>query len=217
VIKMNWIKFGAISGIGAIIISFLFSFINAIFGFTLLAYFISFISTIGVAFFYFGFFVVGKKYKKSLLKTFSIYFIIITIVFSLASVVLLSNFQSKIVNLQEYGKDYEELLDTYGSVENIPKKVLEERYGTEILEDSYAILKYLVIGYFVFFFLYGIPKIFFGIGLLKLGKKVRYSKVTGILDIVGGATTIIFIGYFVLLVAWIFELILLFSESRKLR
>ncbi len=53
------------------------------------------------------------------------------------------------------------------------------------------------------------------LAFLKLGKNVEYSNLAGILEIVGGATVFIGIGFLVLVVAFVFEIIILFNESKK--
>ena len=58
-------------------------------------------------------------------------------------------------------------------------------------------------------------QIFFGMGLLKVKDRVKYAKPSGILEIIAGATLIIFIGSLITFVAQIFELIMLFSLSKK--
>lgn len=61
----------------------------------------------------------------------------------------------------------------------------------------------------------GTFSVLFGIGLLKLRDKVQYARVSGILEIVAGATYIILIGFLVRLVATVFEIALLFKASEK--
>ena len=61
-----------------------------------------------------------------------------------------------------------------------------------------------------------ILSILFGIGLIQIRKKVKYAKVAGILELVGGATLILLgLGLLPMFVAYIFELIILYSESKK--
>ena len=98
--------------------------------------------------------------------------------------------------------------ETYGGVENIPEEVLKEEFSGEYESLGMSLLIVFVIFYLGFIFLYGVPSILFGIGLLKLRGKVENAHVTGILNIVGGATVFIFIGFLVLAVAYIFEIIL---------
>ena len=54
-----------------------------------------------------------------------------------------------------------------------------------------------------------------GVALLKLKGKVSLAETAGILEIIGGATLIIFIGIFVLLAAYIVEIIMFFKASKK--
>ncbi|MBT3397385.1 hypothetical protein HOA55_00045 [archaeon] len=57
--------------------------------------------------------------------------------------------------------------------------------------------------------------IIFGIGVMKLGDKVPFAKVTGILNIIGWSTLIIGVGVLVLIVAYVFEIILLFKVGKS--
>ena len=77
-------------------------------------------------------------------------------------------------------------------------------------------LNFQFISYIIYAIVIGIQSIFFGIALIKLHDKVRYSKVAGILNIIGGATMLIEIGNFVMIAAMILEIILLFESSSKL-
>jgi len=61
----------------------------------------------------------------------------------------------------------------------------------------------------------GVLSILHGIALLKVGKKINYSKPAGVLNIVAGATMIIFVGYMVMIAAIILEILLLFEASKK--
>lgn len=151
-----------------------------------------------------------------MLKCFSVYFMVVAVImmlFSLFSVPYLVNFVSYTQNFEEVEDKLEELTEKYGE-DNIPEEELNKVFdGSE--EIFLKIGLWLVAFYVLFFFFYGIPSIFFGVGLLKLGKDVELSKAAGVLNIVGGATTIIFVGVIVLFVAFILEMIILFKESEK--
>ena len=61
----------------------------------------------------------------------------------------------------------------------------------------------------------GVFSILFGLGVKNLGGAVDYSRPVGILNVIAGATYLILIGYFVKLVAFVFEIALLFKASGK--
>jgi len=77
------------------------------------------------------------------------------------------------------------------------------------------------IGYFIRTFLiftitYGIYSILKGIGLIKIRKKAKYAKYAGIFNIIAGATYFIFIGFLILIVARIIEILMFIKASEKL-
>jgi len=72
---------------------------------------------------------------------------------------------------------------------------------TSPITDSYIMMFLLII--------------LFGIGIKKLGNKIKYSRITGILYIISGATMIILIGFILVLVANFYSIALLFNESKK--
>jgi hypothetical protein len=79
---------------------------------------------------------------------------------------------------------------------------------------STILLGFLVVWVVIAIFM-GAYSILFGIGLLKIKDKVKYARVSGILEIIAGATYIILIGIVVELVAYIFEIVMMFKASKK--
>src|SRR3989338_5795580 len=138
--------------------------------------------------YYYGFFVIGKKYNNKLLKVMTVYFMLFVVLSGLPftlylkSLILsimplyseeISSFESKIQSLEE----------KYGGIDNMPEDVLKKELQPTIdkltlsleplIRDVLKILVFLHIGFFV---LYGIPKIFFGIGLIKLRSEEHTSE-----------------------------------------
>lgn len=74
---------------------------------------------------------------------------------------------------------------------------------------------FLASSYIITSIIAGVGAILFGIGLLKLNKKIKYAKVAGILDIIAGFTMILFIGYTLSFIAVIFEMLMLFNASKR--
>ena len=213
----NWVKIAGISGIVIIALSVIIGLLSSLIGpLLILSFLASLLTSAAAVFFFYGFFVIGKRYKKNLLKVMSIYFIIIVIIGFLAYIPLISymsGFQSSFSEMQQVEENLLQLEEHYGGMENDPEDVLAQEIGGYFGE----ILIFLVALYIISVLFYGIPSILFGVGILKLGGKVRYSKATGILNIVGGATSIILIGFIVLGVASIFEIVLLFGEADKFK
>lgn len=73
-----------------------------------------------------------------------------------------------------------------------------------------------MVTWILFSFIFGVFSILFGIGVKKLGPGVEYSKASGVLNIVAGITYVVIIGYFVKIVAFVFEIALLFKSSGKI-
>ena len=71
--------------------------------------------------------------------------------------------------------------------------------------------------YKIIYLIFYIPSIIlFGISLLSLKDKVYLSKTTGILYIIGGATSILLVGVFIVIVADISAMVMFFRASQKL-
>lgn len=200
---------------------------------TILSFFIGFLNTTPIfiikytilaicsVLFFYGFFAVGRKYKVNSLKVVSIYFIIYSIISSILLIYASFYINEKLTAFfqdTQLEETLQQLNKTYGGVENIPEDVLKQELQPKI--DQFKILipkifKAFILFMIIHFLLYGLPTMLFGISLLKLKNKVKYSKNTGVLNIIGGITTIILIGYLLLLIAFIFEIIMLFQESKK--
>ncbi len=216
---MNKIKFAAWSGVTFIAITVISSLINSLFGIGVWSYILTVVGSVFTFGFTYGFFILGKKYKQSWVKGFAVYFMILTVMTMILSIVLLPYLQevtSRTSNFEQISEKITALSEQYGGEENIP----QEEFANAMEEYSDAMVffaKLLFAVYILYFVFYGIPGIFFGVGLLKLDKKVKFSKAAGILNIVGGATIIVLIGGLVLAAAKILELIVLFKESEKVK
>lgn len=186
----KWFKIAAISGILFLILPIIFSFFS---GASSIISFILFLIVVIVSFFfYWGFVLLGKKYDSRLLKIISWIFIILLVLFLI---------------LQIIG------LFSPGFLENFLPK---QNVSSGDIQDLAGALVGILLGVLIFaIILLIILGILFGIGLMKLKEKVAYAKAAGILNIIGSATLIIGVGVLVLFVAKIFEIILLFKESKK--
>ena len=161
--------------------------------------------------FTFGFYALGKKYNKTLPKVISILIIIFMLVSYFVGLFIVSPTSVDISNIvrdkaTSLGLDLNNLGDS--QIQTLGSALLSEPgFMTLVLGLLGLLLLYLVV--------YGILSIFLGISLIKLRKDVKYAKVAGILEIVGGATLIILIGFIPLFIALVYELIILFKESKK--
>ena len=94
----------------------------------------------------------------------------------------------------------------------------QESLGLALMQNQeFLSIVWMIVGLFAsYFIVWIILSILFGVALIKLKDKVVYSKIAGILEIVGAATLIVFgLGALVLIVAFVYELIILYKESRK--
>ncbi len=222
--KQDRIKFAAWSGVAMFVISlFSSTFGLLILGLGAWSYvFIvpfSVLSSAAAMGFFYGFVILGEKYKNKLVKGLATYFIVLTAIGLILSIITIPYLQGLVTyteDFKELGEEMEALRDQYGGRENIPQEELEE-ITSQLTDLGLTVLKWFLIFWVLFFVLWGIPYIFLGIGLLKLGKNVELSKAAGIMNIIGGALMIIFIGSFLIAVAFILEIIILFKESKKIK
>ena len=150
--------------------------------------------------FYHGFFIMGRRYNADFLKGVSVYLMFFCILMLLVSIPLIFYAKNTYSSFDVKGarEKLEKINITYGGWENVPREVMETEFKN-IFSPLLWVIGLMIIFYIFLFLFYGIPKILFGAGLLKIGKKVEYARITGILNIVAGATMIIFIGYFIFL------------------
>jgi len=190
----KWLKLAGISGILFAVFLIISSLISS-FSETVSFIFII-MAMISSIFFFYGFVVLGKKYDKRLIKIVSWIFIILIVLFML--------FQ--IINLISPG--------LFGDLFAKPS-VVEIGTASEALDVLTGTLLIVLILFLFVLLITIILGILFGVGLIKLKDNVEYAKTTGILLIIGYSTLIIGIGVLVLIVAYIFEILLLFKASRK--
>lgn len=159
-------------------------------------------------FFTYAFVILGKKFKSKLLVVMSWIFIVIMIM------ILISSILGSVVDLISKVS----AADVSQNIEGLLTQVQPNNpdlLGNLTPEEEKLVATALIISWVVISIILGILFILFGIGLLKLGKNVKYAKACGILNIVAGATYIIFIGFAVELAAFIVGVILLFNAAKK--
>ena len=176
-------------------------------------------SLIITSLFTYGFYILGIKYNRGFLKICSLLLIIFFIVSSILSIFFLnplimglvadlesltsSTAESQGIDTATMTNEQSETLNTalLGAIQANP----------EMIKQTFILLGYLGVLLLIFLVL----TVLFYSGMIGLGKQVRYAKLAGIFGIVGLFTAIIFVGLFLLIAAYIFKIIILFSESKK--
>jgi hypothetical protein len=203
------------AGLSAIILVII-SIFNLVFGFalglagaqkvlvTVINLIFSIAALVFAAFFYWGFIVMGKKFKGKLLQVMAwIGFVMIILAFIFSFFIGIISLFSQSVSASE--------LTSFAS------SAFNETAGFQEFFQGSAV-NLLIIFLMIFIFLVLIMSaytILWGVGILKLQHKLDYARTTGILNIVAGATYIILIGFLIHIVAYIFEILLLFEASKK--
>jgi len=166
--------------------------------------------------FFFGFYKIGNRYNSKILKIVSVLIILFYVV---SLIVQYSYFQQVSAEL---GQIY--LAKATGLVSSLPANATEEQANQafsslfqillqdEAFVEGARIILFLFIAYSL---ILGILTILVGVALIRLKEKIHLARQTGILLIVGVLTSIIIVGLFVLLVAFIMQIMMLFRESSK--
>ncbi|MFH1290785.1 MAG: hypothetical protein ABIH92_05260 [Nanoarchaeota archaeon] len=161
---------------------------------TVAAIFVTLIGGVLGAFFLYGFVVLGKRFKNTLLVVMAW----IGIVFAILSI-----FMGLIGNVVS-------LVQPVSAQDEISVDGLEDIDEAAVMMIMFFLIVWVLIAVVI-----GVYTILFGVAILRLKDKVCYSKPAGILNIVAGATYVIFVGFLVRLVAFIFEIMLMFNASEK--
>jgi len=172
-----------------------------------------------VFYFFYGFFVIGRRYGK-FLKIISALIILIFLGYCLLNLFSPYFFgKDLMLKLDEKANSvgFDSAVEFFNYINtNINTNQVEVQEYTDfmvremiplILPILIVFLSYLLMAFILF--------ILFGVGLIKIGNDVKYARVAGILAVIGICTMIILIGIFVWLVAYVFMLIILLKESRK--
>jgi len=164
----------------------------------------------GILFTY-GFIVLANKFDATLLKVMAwigivIYFIflfliVIGLVFSLVGLSVPSLSPEIIGPMDDLSSEF----DFEGG--DLDGEDFEEFLG--------QIIVFVIILWLIIIIPLSIYVILFGVGLLKLKDDVPLAKAAGILNIISGATLIIFIGFFIAIAAYIVEVVMMFKASEK--
>lgn len=160
-----------------------------------------------------GFYVIGKRYENKLLKIVSILTIAFVIIFYIVFSIYMTPALVKMASISaKSAVDY-----NFTDLNNLNQEQ-QELFGSVLLQnpDFISAMRIVVVNSATYFISWIVLSILFGVALIKLRDRVVYSKIAGILQIIGAATLIIFgLGAIVLLAAYIYEFIILYRESKK--
>jgi hypothetical protein len=174
-------------------------------------------SMIASFFIYYAFYELGKRYDNKFLTVISIVIIVASILASLFFISGPMIFSEQITNMQNLSANANQTLYDISintSLSDEQKNELVKPVVGEIFSNLVPF--FIVIGSILFCVF--VLTILFGVGLIKLGDKVEYAKLAGILNIVGACTIILFgLGLIVLFVSFIFEVIILFGQAKKFK
>lgn len=210
------LKTSAICGILVFVVSILGSIMNQFFvGSSFLSVYSiaqSILINVLLIFFIYGFYVLGKIYNNKFLRVMSVLIIISVIIFYLTSLFLISPAANNLTNLMQQkasslGLDMNTMGDTQAQA--FAQALLDDTSFSTLMNSLISPLLLCVLMMIVLYIL-------FGSALIKLRGKVEYAKVTGILSIVGASLMIILVGFVVMIVAYVFGIVLLFRESKKI-
>jgi uncharacterized membrane protein len=167
----------------------------------------------GVLFMY-GFVVLADKFDGTLLKVMAWIGIVAYSLFLLFAVVGLI---FSLVGLSLPALSPEVL--NFSSGEEVSEFDFDFEGGEFDMEEFKVIIWEILLLVLAIWLLVAIPlsiyMVLFGVGMLKLKNDVPLAKTVGVLNIVAGATFVIFIGIFIALVAYIFEIVMFFQASNK--
>jgi hypothetical protein len=208
------LRIAAISGIILLVISFLWGLLsNFILDqniLTILSSIFLVSSTILSILFTYGFVVLARMYKAKLLLVMAWIAIIVGLIFFV--LIIFMNILTLVVPVS--AQISAEDINNFNQNPDI-SALIDVETG-QLTEFGKQLMYVFIIFWIVFSVIVGAYMILFGVGLLKLKKDVKYSYISGILNIISGATFIFFIGLLVGFVALIFEIIMLFKASDKL-
>lgn len=166
--------------------------------------------------FIFGFYKIGKQYNSKILKIISLLFIVVYII---SFIVQYSYFQQVSA---EIGEIYVSKVTSL--VAGLPANPTEEQtnqalgslFQVLMQDENFVEGARIIFGLFIgYCLILGILGILMGVALIKLRDKIVLAKRTGILLIIGVLTSVIIIGLFVLLAAFIMQVMILFKEASK--
>ena len=163
----------------------------------------------------YAFFVVGKRYKNSLLKITAVLLFILLVLVSVFILLGPVIFKTNLQQLDQIALRYNQTISNLAlnqtfaeSIQDIENPLLTEI--TPIVAPFIATLLFLYLAY-------AITSILFGISLIKISKEVPYAKFAGILIVIVPILLFFFFGVFVIIAAWILQIMILFDQAKKFK
>lgn len=166
--------------------------------------------------FIYGFYVLGNKYDNKLLKVLSVLGIIGVSVFYLSSFGFGDSITSKFTELNQTLAEYNQTLASISANSNLSSSQLDN-LTAEVSSKIFEALVPFFLVFAILFVVFVIYSVIYGVALIRLNEKVKYAKIAGILEIVGACTLIIGIGFFILVAAFVFEIMILFDQAKKFK
>jgi hypothetical protein len=214
--KINIFKIAFISGIILVFLGILGGIISSAFQsnvafVSIWSIFQGILVLVATAIFTLGFYYLGKKYESKFLRVMAILMIIFVVITYLINIFFISPslqnlMQTVVQTIQGLGYDLNALTSEQAQI------LFSTLFSNTIFMGYLGII---LLGFGIYILFSIIFSILFGISLLKVKDKVQYAKAAGVLEIIGGATLIIFIGLFFMVAAFIIELIIFYKESKK--
>jgi len=168
-------------------------------------------------YFFLGFIILGRKYSN-LLKISSILIIILVVGYYFLMLFSAGFFGNNLMlKLDEKTKSvgFNSANEFFDYLNTNPTE--SQKYSDFIVQEMIPLILPMLIILLSFLLVAFVLFILFGVGLIKIGKDVKYARLAGILSIVGICTLVFFVGILVWLVAYVYMLIILFKESKKMK
>jgi hypothetical protein len=207
-----------VAGVASIVLIFLGLIANVLILFLdlpIIGFVYSIVAFVSVLLVIYGFYILGKRYNSKLLSVLSILAMISLLIGFFSISLFGSHLDSSVAQvnktIEQYNQSFSSL--NYSNISTQDLESMKKEFDSKVFS---LMVPFLVVFVSVLF-LYVIYSVLWGIALIKLKDKVRYAKVAGILNIVGALTLFFYFGAFVLLAAFVFEILILFDQAKKFK
>ena len=163
---------------------------------------------------FYAFYVLGKRYDSKFLRVLSVILFIFLIVTELFLTLGPIVFKGSLVEIDQIATNYNQTLTNLAANSSLTDAAKQEVLSNLVRDITPIAMPFILVLLFLFLG-YTVLTILFGVVLIKLGSQVPYSKAAGIVNIVGVCTLIFFVGLFILIAAWILEIMILFDQAKK--
>ena len=215
----RFLKYAFISGILLVILFSLSVILNIIFSenteiLQLISILQNVFTIVFVFYFFYGFFILGKKYDR-FLKIISVLLLFLLLGYYVLSIFSPYFFSKNLMlKLDEKAESigFDSATEFFDYLNANPTE--SQKYSEFIVQEMIPLILPMLILIFSYLLIAFTLFILFGVGLIKIGKEIKYARVAGILGIVGICTALLLIGIFLLLISYVFMIIILFKESK---